>query len=387
MIKRLIFLSCIFVLIVQHLGCRNDEAALTVVVKNELNTARSNETVTIASKEIKNKWPNVALASLVVHDAATDQHVVSQMVDHDLDSRYEELIFQADFAAGETKTFKLRSEPTYQTSESPSKVYAKFVPSRMDDFAWENDRIAYRMYGPALEASGEISSGVDVWVKSTKNLVLDKWYAPGNDYHTDHGEGLDYYKVGPSRGCGGVAMRDGKKLIPSNNFTNWKIIANGPVRTIFELTYAPWNFNGKKVSEVKRIMLDAGQNLNRFESTFTLDGDSGEIEYAIGIVKREGDGDFKSDVENGWLSYWEPANEQHGSTACGIVLDPTKIVQITETSDHHLVIAKADLGKPAVYYAGAGWSKSGDFPNAEAWHDYLADFAKRLQSPVSIDIQ
>jgi hypothetical protein len=182
-------------------------------------------------------------------------------------------------------------------------------------------------------------------------------------------------------------MWDGKKLIPSNNFTNWKIIANGPVRTIFELTYAPWNFNGKKISEVKRIMLDAGQNLNRFESTFTLDGDSSAIEYAIGIVKREGDGDFKSDIENGWLSYWEPADEQHGSTACGIVLGPAQIVQITEFPDHYLVIAKAELRKPAVYYAGAGWSKSGDFPNAEAWHTYLADFAKRLQSPLSIQVQ
>lgn len=381
------FLSCILPLLLSLLGCRDGGVAITVVVKNELDIARSNETVAIAVTAIKKKWPNAALASLVVHEAKTGQHVVSQMIDDDVDGRYEELIFQADFAAGETKTFKLRSEPTYETPESPSKVYAKFVPTRMDDFAWENDRIAYRMYGPALEASGEISSGVDVWVKSVRNLILDKWYASGNDYHTDHGEGLDYYKVGPSRGCGGVALWDGQKLIPSNNFTNWKIIANGPIRAMFELAYAPWDFNGKKISEVKRIMLDAGQNLNRYESTFTpADGNDG-IECAIGIVKRNGDGEVKSDAENGWLSYWETAHEQHGSTACGVVLNPARIVRIIETPEHHLVIAKAELGKSAVYYAGAGWSKSGDFPNAGDWHAYLADFSKRLQSPLRIQIQ
>ena len=122
-------------------------------------------------------------------------------------------------------------------------------------------------------------------------------------------------------------------------------------------------------------------------STFTpAEGDDG-MEWAIGIVKRNGHGEVKSDSENGWLSYWEPAHEQHGSTACGVVLNPAQIVHIIETPEHHLVIAKAALGKPAVYYAGAGWSKSGDFPNAGDWHAYLADFSRRLKSPLRIQIQ
>ena len=48
---------------------------------------------------------------------------------------------------------------------------------RKDDMAWENDRCAYRMYGPALQRTGERSFGIDVWTKSTPDLVLDRRYA------------------------------------------------------------------------------------------------------------------------------------------------------------------------------------------------------------------
>jgi len=29
--------------------------------------------------------------------------------------------------------------------------------------AWENDRIAFRTYGPALQATGEKAVGYDIW--------------------------------------------------------------------------------------------------------------------------------------------------------------------------------------------------------------------------------
>ncbi|MCJ8295019.1 MAG: DUF4861 domain-containing protein, partial [Colwellia sp.] len=44
------------------------------------------------------------------------------------------------------------------------KAYAKFVPEREDDFAWENDLVAFRMYGPASKSIGTVI-GVDCWIK------------------------------------------------------------------------------------------------------------------------------------------------------------------------------------------------------------------------------
>ena len=64
-------------------------------------------------------------------------------------------------------------------------TFCRFVPERSDDFAWENDRIAFRMYGPALERTGEISSGIDIWAKRTRKPVIERWYYR-TDYHKDH---------------------------------------------------------------------------------------------------------------------------------------------------------------------------------------------------------
>ena len=76
---------------------------------------------------------------------------------------------------------------------------------RRDDFAWENDRTAHRMYGKALETWAQeplTSSSVDVWFKRTRRLVINDWYMV-DDYHRDNGEGADMYSAGKSRGCGG----------------------------------------------------------------------------------------------------------------------------------------------------------------------------------------
>src|SRR5262249_2534985 len=162
------------------------------------------------------------------------------------------------------------------------------------------------MYGPALiKGEGTISSGIDVWVKSTSRLVIDKWYA-GDDYHRDHGEGLDAYNVRGSRGCGGRRGCGGGRPYPAGQFVSWAVFDSSRRRVAFELTYAAWDAKGRSISEVKRISLEAGSHFNRIESTFKS-STPGPIEIAIGIAKRTGDGGhWQEQPGEGWLSYWEP---------------------------------------------------------------------------------
>ena len=56
------------------------------------------------------------------------------------------------------------------------KVYGRYVPERKDDFAWENEFAAWRMYGPALKAENP-SNGVDLWLKASPELIVDSFYA------------------------------------------------------------------------------------------------------------------------------------------------------------------------------------------------------------------
>jgi rhamnogalacturonyl hydrolase YesR len=262
-------------------------------------------------------------------------------------------------------------------SELPAAAYAAFLPQRKDDFAWENDRIAHRVYGPALEATGEITSGIDVWVKRTRQPVVEKWYYLAA-YHKDHGEGLDMYKVGPSRGCGGTGIwRDGK-LYAANNFVTWRLIENGPSRVAFELDYAPYDAGGIKVRETRRISLGTGSNLSRIETRFDWEGGPEELQAVVGIVKREGGGapDFAKD--GSWMAYWEPEQPGNGTIGCGVVMiSPAKPL---DTQEQACLQAVAKRGQSLVYYAGAGWTRSGDFPNKEAWVRYVSEFGAKLNS-------
>ena len=43
----------------------------------------------------------------------------------------------------------------------PMVCHGALHPERKDDFAWENDRGAYRVYGPALERTKERSFGIE----------------------------------------------------------------------------------------------------------------------------------------------------------------------------------------------------------------------------------
>ena len=278
-------------------------------------------------------------------------------------------------------------------------MFARYVPERLDDFAWENDRIAHRIYGPALAAPAEpgsgkevlVTSGLDVWCKRVRYLIVDRWYNKGhNHYHVDEGEGLDMYNTGRSRGSGGTGVWDGKQLYVGRNFKTWKVLANGPIRAIFELTYEPWDAgSGVKVAEVKRFTVDAGHNLDQMDSTFTVEGGAPEITVAIGLNKNSGDRgqDVKATVtanrENGWFTQWE-VEKTDGSLGEAIIVAPDALRGFAEDASNQLVLAKAVSGQPLRYYIGAGWTKSGDFSSQDDWNAYVAAAAKRAQSPIKI---
>src|SRR5262249_3495517 len=156
------------------------------------------------------------------------QPVLSQLVDADGDDTPDELVFQTGLAAKEEKAFTVENGTREHFKSDDYKVYGRFVRERHDDFAWENDRVAHRMYGAGRETWKKeplTSSGIDVWVKKVNKLVVNGWYLT-DDYHRDNGEGADFYSVGKSRGCGGVAVFAGDKPALSRNFETSRVLAN-----------------------------------------------------------------------------------------------------------------------------------------------------------------
>lgn len=342
-----------------------------VEISNPGDFHRHTETVAVPLKHLPE--------SPVVMDGLSSRILASQILG-------DELLFQVDLAPKETRSYViLDSKDLPAVPDYPAKTFARFVPERMDDFAWESDRIAFRMYGPALiTGEGTVSSGVDVLVKRTRDLVLDRWYASGN-YHEDHGEGLDGYKVGPSRGCGGLGIWDGTALHVSSNFKSFEVIATGPIRSVFELTYDTWDADGRAISEVKRLSIDANSNFTRAETT--LDSNrKGKLNIGVGIVEREGKGKVTQNEQAGWMTYWEPEMPPNGITGCGVVL-PGGIKGFASDGTNLLAISPARVGKPFVYYFGSGWSKGGDFSDAGDWNAVVADLANQMKKPLKVNLK
>ncbi|MFZ5497169.1 MAG: DUF4861 domain-containing protein [Verrucomicrobiota bacterium] len=380
---------------------------LVITVTHDLAIARPAETITVPWSEVNKALPGALLQRIAVRDAAGRvlPYQVTNVAPQAKDPKgegvaYGELLFQHDFAAGErSATFTVEKTDTV-APVFPTKAFARHVPERLDDFAWENDRIAHRTYGPALAepvpAGGAkevlVTSGLDVWCKRVDYPIVDRWYNKGHDhYHKDEGEGMDMYQVGPSRGCGGTGIWDGKALHVGRNYRAWKVIANGPIRAIFELSYDTWMANGVMVSEVKRFTVDAGHNLDRIESTFAITG-AKEVTVGIGLNKNPADRGqepvitHRPDAATATLAQWT-VQKTNGSLGTAIVLaDPGTFLGFAEDDRNLLVLARAAAGQPLRYFAGAGWSQAGEFTTQEAWDAYVAAFAQRARAPVQVTL-
>ena len=379
---------------------------LTVTVTHDLPTARPAETITVPWTEVNKALPQARVQHLAVKDSAG--HVLPYQVTNLLplgkDPKregisYGELIFQHDFAAGEKSAAFTVESIEALAPVFPSRAFARYVPERLDDFAWENDKVAHRTYGPALGEPDEpktgkevlVTSGLDIWCKRVSYPIVDRWYNIGHDhYHEDEGEGMDMYQVGTSRGCGGTGVWDGQKLYVGRNYKSWKVIANGPIRAIFELTYDAWDTAGGRVSETKRFTVDAGHNLDQIESTFIAQTGPKEIIVAIGVNKNSGDkGQDTKAVQtknqaDGWFTQWE-VQKTNGSLGEAVIV-PAGLEGFAEDAVNQLVLAKATSGQPLRYFVGAGWSKAGEFTTQESWNACVAAFAARLKSPIKITL-
>ena len=377
---------------------------MTVTVTQALGQARPAETITIPWLEVNRLLPGALLQHISVKDASGRvlpyqvTNVAPEMKDPlGKGVAYGDLIFQHDFAAGEQAATFTVEKTAAMSPVFPSKVFARFVPERLDDFAWENDKVAHRIYGPALAApapagSGKevlVTSGIDIWFKRVNYLIVDRWYNKGHDhYHKDEGEGIDMYNVGTTRGAGGTGVWDGKKLFTGANYTTWKVIANGPVRAIFELTYAPWEAGGVKVSEVKRFTIDAGHNLDQMDSTFTFAGPE-QLTVAVGLNKAPSDKNQDAVVSvipnraDASLIQWI-TQRREGAFGTALLLPGAGDAAYAADAGNELMLAKVRSGEPLRYFVGAGWIGSGDFASQQDWQSYVGAAAARARSPVKV---
>ena len=264
-----------------------------------------------------------------------------------------------------------------QTPNSTPLAYGRFVPEREDDFAWENDKVAFRVYGPASRGQGPVS-GVDAWFKKVEYPIIDKWYSEhleGKSYHVDHGEGYDVYHVGASRGVGGTAIWVEGVPYPAASFKEYAVVNSGGERIEFTLFYE-WETPLGMVTERKRVSLTLGSQLYRVHSAFTLGGDPASLPVAIGLTTHAGAAEVFASQELGRISTWETI-DGHG-VGTGALLDTgwTRGVlhipnEEKKDASHIWLFTMSDESGALTYRAGFAWQAAGEITSVEKWNAYL----------------
>ncbi len=351
-----------------------------VSIQNKSDLERNEAVVAIKWETILAHFPKIDTTNFVVLNSVTKKQVPFQL-EHKGLSSIQNLLVQVSVKAKSTLIlFVQKGKPNI----FQRKTYARFVPERLDDFAWENDRIAFRAYGKALEGTEGDAFGLDVWVKRTDKMVVNERYKRG-EYHIDHGDGLDYYKVGFTLGAGAMAPYVKDSVRYSGNYHRWKSLDVGPLRSSFQLEYDSWNAGGTNVKCTRTISLDAGSQLNRIENNYTFE-DSKALPVVIGLSKRPEAGVLLQNEQKGIMGYWEPTNSEDGTTGVGTVIN-TGIKHMLVKNNQLLALTEVKNNEPIVYYAGAVWDRAGKIVSSDQWFKYLSNFSKELENPLLVTVK
>lgn len=352
----------------------------SMVISNPTDIARE-ELVSIPYQEFTSHFGVDSVFVVKLADSETE-------LPYQLEKRGEEtpqnvLVWVPVDANGEVTLSVIRQETK---PEFKAQTFARYVPERFDDFAWENNVLAFRMYGKALEGRPDDAQGMDVWAKRTEELVIDKWYKQ-NDYHTDHGEGLDYYSVGQTLGAGDIMPYFDGEVHYTKHYREYDILDNGPLRTTFKLVYEPEELNGQTIAITKTISLDAGQHFNKIE--VALENQQAEsTPVVVGLARRgESEPQYDYNEANRSLAYWEPDVQGHGQTGTALILTDSQPSFVDSDETQFLLSTEVQQDKPFVYYNGAAWNRAEQVTSADEWNGFVEQQAEKISKPLVVKLK
>ncbi|GHV52265.1 DUF4861 domain-containing protein [Bacteroidia bacterium] len=372
--KRIFFLLAATALLT---SCSN-KGAVEIIVENTLGFDRSGEMVEACTEETNIDFN----AKTYVLKDGQGVETAYQLLSNGKGT----FIFQANVPANSSVTYTL-------TEGTPApvapKTNARFVPERKDDFSWENDLAAYRMYGPAL-ARENPSNGVDIWLKCTEGLIADSLYAGELErhvsYHENRGFGLDCYDVKHTAGAGGIAPYTDKFWV-GDRYDRYEVIENGPLRSVFTLSYDSAIVEGEVFRETITITADAGSMLNKGVVRYT--GPAKPIKLAAGLTLHKERGQTFSDAAHKVIGYAENAVSEikripQGRSYVGAYM-PEATGETPEDGTHLLILGNYTVGTDFTYYFGGGWSQW-KFPTDADWFNGLKHFSQAKEAPLKVTV-
>ncbi|MDP2114180.1 MAG: DUF4861 domain-containing protein [Bacteroidota bacterium] len=400
----------------------------TLVLTNPLAVDRTDETIIMSRAEIEARFGTVPEGFAPILKL-NGQNVPSQTDDMNGDGKWDELVFTVDLYASETINLKVvnvavAEYPEFekrtnvrlgilQADDTYLEVDQYMAPSCKDSFkiiaqgesvSWENDKMGFRNYFDCRNVK-------DLYGKLKPGMIIDKIHTPEiPDYHKLNDWGMDVLHCGSSTGSGGLAMLEGDSLyrLGSTDTYEYKKVAEGPVRSVFDLIYTGWNVAGQNLTAVERISIYPGKYW--FQSDVTVSGFSGEKQIVTGIVTsllKNEPVDFEANAEYRSIATLDVQSLNKDELGMAVLLKSNEVTKVARTTDidffklgyktvveknfsnvisqTYYVAQKINADAPARHYFLAVWGLENDqWKNIDNFKAYISSEAELLSNPVLI---
>ena len=260
------------------------------------------------------------------------EYIPCQLDDLDKDGQWDELAFVYTLTANEKTDLNIKwiaqadypkftpcTNIRYGKMAEPGKIVelesdwhgkdnlarGEGYPYQMDGVAWENDKMGFRHYFDGRNCR-------DVFGKRVLDMVLDTVGikpdgCPGDTYHVLADWGRDIMSAANSFGLGGLAILSQDSLIrlgvtideltDNVDSTFYKLVTEGPVRSVFKLDFYGWQVRNSKIDVYETVTIWAGKY--GYENLIETSALPDKSALVTGIVRNFNDNELvEKNIEN-----------------------------------------------------------------------------------------
>lgn len=426
MCKKVHFFSLLVFAAVGFTSCNNEESSKSQII--ELTNQASIDLIDKAISIKKNEFPVISdklIFPLIISQKGDT--IAAQLNDLDGDDEWDELFFVVDLEANESQSYSLKwtaTETSFvkrtsvrfgkrNSADDPLKpavsetLLANQLPKNQgyqayqtDGPTWENDKVGFRHYLDGRNSKDVF--GKRVSYMSPEDVGIDANGAVEDNYHVMEEWGRDILAVGNSVGLGGIALISGDQLLrlgvtvndSINNVeeTNFKILAEGPVKSVINFNYKNWKPFGHAYNAEETVSIMPG--MYAYHSSVKLSNLNGGEELAVGLVNINNDNGITEILDNDkWVALVTHDKQSYDKEWwLGLALILPKDVYLgyidapkTGNLSHtYLAKLKLENNKEVDYYSVAAWELSDEgFVDKDYFRNYVQSLIAQLSAEVS----
>ena len=387
---------------------------ITVSVNNPLNIQRTDVPIVISLA------PYGSVRSALVTINNGQQEIPCQLDDLNQDETYDELCFLADLGKKEKKQYTVTLYDEGEPRQYKARVYAEMVLSNSRDKKLKKHQ--QNNYIESITARGDAAytyniqhhhgvdfeselNGIriyfdarqtlDLYGKFKKQLELKEtqFYTP--DELKAQGYGDDVLWVGQTFGLGAFRGWDGQQptLVEPVRSRTQRVISYGPLRTIVEVIDRGWQTDATKapINMTLRYTQYAGHRDTDVDVLFNKD--VSDYRFSTGIINVKGSEEFsdKKGIRACWGTDYPAADTvkwKRETVGLAVYVPQKNIVSEEKANkDNYTYVLRID-GKAMSYkvtYTSA--NEEFGFHSAREWFDYLKEWKKEVEKPVTWTIK